>query len=776
MPQAKKKEIKESDTGVMSPRVKELGSEIVVVFSVFLAIYALLSLLTYDSSDPGWSHSGGDEGTIENLGGQFGANFSDMLLHGFGYVSYLVPIMILVLGVNFFRNRHSTAEPSYINRVLVGVGFLITVMGGCGLENLHFNHWAIGEPFVAGGILGDWLNGSLVSLFGYVGSTLLMVVLFLTGVTVFTGLSWFWLMDAIGERIFISIDKFKERREQKEDREIGEKARIVRQEVVTELKEKVKVAPTIKPRIPPAEAAKVEDSGRMEREKQTSMFDSMHSDNNSLPALSLLDVPEPQSFGYSDDELNALSVLLVKKLADFNVSVEVVSVHQGPVITRFEVDPAAGIKAATITGLSKDLARALSTVSVRVVENIPGKPYVGIEIPNESREIVRLVEGLSSRQFENMSSPLALVLGKDISGKTVIADLAKMPHVLIAGTTGSGKSVCINAIILSLLYKATAQEVRLIMVDPKMLELSVYEGIPHLMCPVVTDMNEAANALRWSIVEMERRYKLMSELGVRNLAGYNRKVKQAEESGDPIMDPMVREGQVAEPLQELPCLVVVIDELADLMMTVGKKVEELITRLAQKGRASGVHLVLATQRPSVDVITGLLKANIPTRIAFQVSSKVDSRTVIDQMGAEMLLGHGDMLYVPPGSSLPERVHGSFVSDAEVHGVVESLKSEGSPQYDESILSAPKEVNDALPSAFRDEAVNDDPENDPLYDQAVEFVTRTRKASISSVQRQLRVGYNRAARMIETMEMTGVITAAEENGRRQVLAPPPPEDM
>ncbi len=775
MPQAKKKNIEQIDAGLLSPRVKELGSEIIVVLSVFLSFYALLALLTYHSADPGWSHSGGDSSNIQNAGGRFGANFSDMLLHGFGYMSYLVPIMILLLGLNFFRNRHSTVEPSYVKRIMIGFGFLITVMGGCGLENLHFNHWAATKPFVAGGILGDWLNGSLVSMIGQIGSTLLMVALFLTGVTVFTGLSWFSLMDAIGAKIFSVIEQFKERREQKQDREIGEKARIVRQETVTELKEMVKVAPTIKPRMAP-EASKVEDSGRMQREKQTSMFDSMHSTNDSLPALSLLDSPEPQAFGYSDDELNALSVLLVKKLADFNVVVEVVSVHQGPVITRFEVDPAPGIKAATITNLSRDLARALSTVSVRVVENIPGKPYVGIEIPNESREIVRLIEGLASRQFENMNSPLALVLGKDISGKTVIVDLAKMPHVLIAGTTGSGKSVCINALILSLLYKATAQQVRMIMVDPKMLELSVYEGIPHLMCPVVTDMSEAANALRWSIVEMERRYKLMSELGVRNLAGYNRKIKQAIDAGEPVLDPLAKEGTAAEPLQELPCLVVIIDELADLMMSVGKKVEELITRLAQKGRASGIHLVLATQRPSVDVITGLLKANIPTRIAFQVSSKIDSRTVIDQMGAEMLLGHGDMLYVPPGSSLPERVHGSFVDDPEVHKVVESLKSSGTTEYDESILSAPKEVNDALPSAFRDDAVNDDPENDPLYDQAVEFVTRTRKASISSVQRQLRVGYNRAARMIETMEMGGVITAAEDNGRREVLAPPPPDDL
>lgn len=771
MPQAKRKQAKDQG-GLLSPRVKELGSEIVVFVSVFAALYALLSLLTYNVADPGWSHSGGSNNQVSNLGGRIGANFSDMLLHGFGYISFLVPIMILVLGVRFYRNRHNTSEPSYIRRVLLAIGFLITVMGGCGLENLHFNHFAATKPFVAGGFLGDWLNSSLVESFGQIGSTLLMVTMFITGVTIFSGLSWLGLMDSIGARFFALIETVQERREQKEDREIGAKARIVRQDAVTEFKDKVKIEPKIKPKLAPSLGKK--DSGRLEREKQRSMFAPMQSSSDALPALSLLDPPEPQEFGYSDEELKALSVLLVKKLADFNVSVEVVSVHQGPVITRFEIDPAPGIKAATITGLAKDLARALSTVSVRVVENIPGKSYLGIEIPNESREIVKLVEGLSSSEFEDLNSPLALVLGKDISGKTVITDLAKMPHVLIAGTTGSGKSVCINALILSLLYKATAQEVRMIMIDPKMLELSVYEGIPHLLAPVVTDMSEAANALRWCIVEMERRYKLMSELGVRNLAGYNRKVKLAEDSGKPILDPMMREGEVAEPLKELPCLVVVIDELADLMMSVGKKVEELITRLAQKGRASGVHLVLATQRPSVDVITGLLKANIPTRIAFQVSSKVDSRTVLDQMGAEVLLGHGDMLFLPPGRSLPDRVHGSFVSDKEVHQVVASLKGDTEPEYDESILSAPKEVNDALPSAFRDDAVNEDPENDPLYDQAVEFVTRTRRASISSVQRQLRVGYNRAARMIETMEMAGVVTAAEDNGRREVLAPPPPE--
>ncbi len=772
MPQAKRKQTKPEEP-LLSPRFKELSSEIVVFVSVAVALYALLSLLTYDPTDPAWSHSGGEEQAVANRGGSFGANFSDRLLHGFGYMSFLVPLMILALGIRFYRGRHSTTEPSFINRLLVGIGFIVTVMGGCGLENLHFNHWAAAQPFVAGGFLGDWLNSSVVDLFGYIGSTLIMVTLFLTGITIFTGLSWFRLMDNIGERFFQLVETIQERREQKEDREIGAKARVVRQEAVTEFKEKVRVAPKIKPKTAP-NLANIE-SPRRERERQTTMFDSMVSASDTLPALSLLDPAEPQNVGYSDDELQALSVLLVKKLADFNVPIEVISVHQGPVITRFEIDPAPGIKAATITGLAKDLARAMSTMSVRVVENIPGKSYIGIEIPNEAREIVRLVEGLSSSEFDDMNSPLALVLGKDISGDTVIADLAKMPHLLIAGTTGSGKSVCINALIISLLYKATAQQVRMIMVDPKMLELSVYEGIPHLLAPVVTDMSEAANALRWGIVEMERRYKLMSELGVRNLAGYNRKVKTAADSGSPVMDPMVKDGDIAEPLQELPCLVIIIDELADLMMSVGKKVEELITRLAQKGRASGIHLVLATQRPSVDVITGLLKANIPTRIAFQVSSKVDSRTVLDQMGAEMLLGHGDMLYLPPGTSAPERVHGSFVSDKEVHAIVQSLKGKEEPQYDESILSAPKEVNDALPTAFRDEAAADDPENDPLYDQAVEFVTRSRRASISSVQRQLRVGYNRAARMIETMEMTGVVTPAEDNGKREVLAPPPPED-
>ena len=767
-----RKKVEKTSEGLLPSRIKQLTFEIGLYFIGFAVLYILLALLTYDSADPGWTRSNIDGQEIRNRGGSIGANLSDILYHVLGYVAFLVPLMILIVGVRLYLHRFSPSPPSYLQRLLVAAGFVITVIGACGLENLHFSHFSANQKFAAGGFLGDWLNQSLVAMLGPAGITLLLVTLFLTGISIFTGVSWLSLMDAIGAGFFSLLERVKQFREQRQDHEIGIKARTTRQEAMSEFKEKERIMPTIKPKLAPELTRNV--SNRLDKEKQTTLFADMYSMNNALPALSLLDPPEPQKAGYSTDELNALSVLLVKKLADFNVPIEVISIHQGPVITRFEINPAPGIKAATITNLAKDLARALSTVSVRVVENIPDKPYMGIEIPNESREIVRLVEGLASKDFERMKSPLALVLGKNISGETVIADLEKMPHVLIAGTTGSGKSVCINALILSLIYKASAQQVRMIMIDPKMLELSVYEGIPHLLAPVVTDMSEAANALRWSIVEMERRYKLMSKLGVRNLAGYNRMVRTASEQGEPILDPLVKEGEIAEELKELPCLVIIIDELADLMMSVGKKVEELITRLAQKGRASGVHLILATQRPSVDVITGLLKANVPARVAFQVASKVDSRTVLDQMGAEMLLGNGDMLY-SSGKEQTMRVHGSFVSDKEVHEVVASLKSETSPEYDESILTAPKEVTENLSPTFRDDSASADPESDPLYDQAVEFVVRTRNSSISSVQRQLHVGYNRAARMVEAMEAAGVVSPAAHNGRREVLVPPLDEE-
>jgi S-DNA-T family DNA segregation ATPase FtsK/SpoIIIE len=515
----------------------------------------------------------------------------------------------------------------------------------------------------------------------------------------------------------------------------------------------------------------------VEKERQVPLFEPPAA--TEVPPLSLLEDPPPRTAQYSEGALDAMSRLVELKLRDFGVEVEVVSVHPGPVVTRFELQPAPGVKVSQISNLSKDLARALSAISVRVVEVIPGKSVVGLEIPNEVRELVTLGEILKSKPYDDMRSPLALALGKDIAGQSVVADLARMPHLLIAGTTGSGKSVAINAMVLSLLYKATPEHVRLIMVDPKMLELSVYEGIPHLLSPVVTDMKEAANALRWCVAEMERRYRLMASLGVRNIGGFNRKVQEAAARGKPIPDPTFTPPEVFEgeeppeapELTTLPYVVVIVDELADLMMIVGKKVEELIARLAQKARASGIHLVLATQRPSVDVITGLIKANIPSRIAFQVSSRVDSRTILDQMGAETLLGHGDMLYLPPGTSVPQRVHGAFVADQEVHRVVAHLRKAGSPVYLDEVLEGPS--TPVLASEIG--AGSTDAEQDPLYDEAVKIVTETRKASISGVQRRLKIGYNRAARMVEAMEEAGIVGPLESNGSREVLVPPPPQD-
>jgi S-DNA-T family DNA segregation ATPase FtsK/SpoIIIE len=527
----------------------------------------------------------------------------------------------------------------------------------------------------------------------------------------------------------------------------------------------------------------VERSERVEKERQVQLFETKAAE---LPALSLLDDPPPREPSYSAEALEAMSRLVELKLRDFGVEVEVVAVHPGPVVTRFELRPAPGVKVSQISNLAKDLARALSAISVRVVEVIPGKSVVGLEIPNEKRELVTLGEIIKSKAYDDVPTPLVLALGKDIGGHPVVADLARMPHLLIAGTTGSGKSVAINAMVLSLLYKSSTEHTRLIMIDPKMLELSVYEGIPHLLAPVVTDMKQAANALRWCVAEMERRYQLMAALAVRNLASFNRKVGDAIAAGRPIKDPIAAVQAAADAeltladvpnLEPFPNIVVFIDELADLMLVVGKKVEELIARLAQKARASGIHLILATQRPSVDVITGLIKANIPARIAFQVSAKVDSRTILDQSGAEALLSHGDMLYLPPGTSVPSRVHGAFVSDAEVHRVVNALRNAASPVYNEEILSGPRSP---IPGLSDDEAEGGDGidvegEQDPLYDEAVRIVLESRKASISGVQRRLKIGYNRAARLVETMEAAGLVGPLQSNGSREVLAPAPPED-
>jgi len=772
MAQARRSKTKKPKTKKPIARFGRLGRETAFFVCLAMALYLLLALMSYHPDDPAWSNSL-DSSRVSNVAGRFGAWISDLLLQGFGYVAYLFPVMVAWLGWRIYRQSALRESPSGARSLITVSGFVATIVGACGLEYLHFNHISEVMPFVAGGVCGSLISQWLMDSFGYAGATVIQLTIFLSGVTFFTGLSWFWLMDELGEQTFKLVDFLSDRFTATIDRLAGVKARKSRRESVKAIQKRLHLEEKPPPRIEPKVRA-IPDSGRKEMEQQTTLFEPTTTDSTTLPALSLLDEIQREEEGYSRQTLEAMSRLMEKKLADFNIDIQVVAVHPGPVITRFEIEPAPGVKASQIQGLSRDLARALSTVSVRVVDNIPGKTVIGMEVPNQNRETVRLVEGLSSRAYEEANTPLALVLGKDISGGPVVVDLCKMPHVLIAGTTGSGKSVCINALILSMVYKSTPQEVRMIMIDPKMLELSVYDGIPHLLAPVVTDMQDAANALRWSIVEMERRYKLMSALGVRNIAGYNRKVEDAKEKGNPIFDPLSVNDEERAPLSTLPYVVVIIDELADLMIVVGKKVEELITRLAQKGRASGLHLVLATQRPSVDVITGLIKANIPSRVAFQVSSRVDSRTVLDQIGAEQLLGHGDMLYLPPGTSLPVRVHGSFVSDQEVHRIVAALKQSGEPEYREDILEGPPASMEVLPGE-QGAAGPADAEEDPLYDKALSIVTESRRASVSSVQRQLRVGYNRAARMIEAMELAGVVGPLQSNGKREVLAPPPPEN-
>jgi len=769
MPQARKKPIRKQSSAAGLSRH---AGEAVLILCMAVALYFLLALATYSVTDPGWSSTGGGNG-VGNWGGQFGAWISDLLYQAFGRVAYLLPVMTLVVGWRAYRGELGMDPAQLPKRLISAAGFLLTVIGACGLENQHFSSAAAELPYVAGGALGAVASGALRSAFGFAGSTMFLLAMFLTGVTLFTKLSWFRLMDWIGEQVFALWDMLYDEFGDAVDRVMGLRAKRARQDSVKAIRQRLNPEGHRAPRIEPKMQTRA-DSGRLEREKQSSLFESEPSSSSVVPPLTLLDPPGQHEQGFSAEALEAMSQLVTKKLADFNIDVRVVEVHPGPVITRFEIDPAPGIKASQIQNLSRDLARALSTVSVRVVENIPGKTVMGLEVPNESREVVRLVEGLSATVYEQANTPLALMLGKDIGGAPVIADLCKMPHLLVAGTTGAGKSVCLNALILSIVFKSSPQDVRMIMVDPKMLELSVYDGIPHLLTPVVTEMEQAANALRWCIYEMDRRYRIMSALGVRNIAGYNRKVSDAEASGKPIMDPLATDPEAAEALSKLPYIVILIDELADMMMVVGKKVEELITRLAQKGRAAGIHLILATQRPSVDVITGLIKANIPSRIAFQVSSRVDSRTVLDQIGAEYLLGHGDMLYLPPGTSVPQRVHGSFVTDQEVHRVAEHLKNAGEPVYDEEILAGSPRVGEVVGGETRGGGGSESPEDDPLYDQALRLVTESRRASVSAVQRQLRVGYNRAARMIEAMEHAGVVGPLQSNGKREVLAPPPPE--
>ncbi|HYK13226.1 MAG TPA: DNA translocase FtsK 4TM domain-containing protein [Burkholderiales bacterium] len=745
----------------LPPQIAALLRESWWLAIVVLALYLALILFTFDKADPGWSHSSTVE-HIRNSGGRIGAWLSDILLFVFGLSAWWWVVLCAFVVRWSFRRIENVTAADRRSYAVAGIGFAILLIGSAGMEALRFYTIKATLPLAPGGMLGAGLSGLLSSAMGFTGATLVLLAMIAIGLSLFTGLSWIALLESFGGGLESAYHFARQKWANWQDRRAGAVAVIERTEIVQESKKKLEIHEPL--RIEPAKV-EIQKSPRVEREKQVPLFENLP--DSPLPPLKLLDESEKAVAVVSTETLEFTSRLIEKKLLDFGVEVKVIAAYPGPVITRYEIEPAVGVKGSQIINLIKDLARALSVISIRVVETIPGKSCMGLEIPNPERQIVRLSEIVSSQIYADMHSPLTLALGKDIAGNPIVADLARMPHLLVAGTTGSGKSVAINAMILSLLYKAPPAQCRLILVDPKMLELSVYEGIPHLLAPVVTDMRQAANALNWCVAEMERRYRRMSGLGVRNMAGFNQKIREAEKAGKPIPNPLTSTPENPDPLVEMALIVVVIDELADLMMVVGKKVEELIARLSQKARAAGIHLILATQRPSVDVITGLIKANIPTRIAFQVSARVDSRTILDQMGAEALLGQGDMLYLPPGTGFPQRVHGAYVADHEVHKVVDYLKKLAQPQYVEGVLEEPETDLDSGGAAL-DGAANG--ESDPLYDQAVEIVLKTRRASISLVQRHLRIGYNRAARLIEQMERAGMVSAMQSNGNREVLAP------
>lgn len=772
----KKKPSRLSDS--MVRRFREAGFLLVSTLSLLV----LVALFSFNREDPSWSYAGASL-KIHNQIGVVGAYLSDILLSLFGIMAYLVPAGLMVLGVRLliFKN----GERGWIEPTVRAIGVVFLIMSAAGLASMYLGLSTFSLPNGPGGLVGYFVEVVILEALNPTGATILLLAILMVSVLLSTGISMI--------RLFYALM----RAGQLGGVHVWEGAKSVGYRVKESMRPKWPLLPS--PEVmKKKEAEAVESSFEVKKEspqdfgsfsedvvepvmqtikvnKPKKLKLKIFSGGSSLPSLDLLDEPEVSPYAHLRTQgLESLAKDVEVKLRDFGVVVKVVEILPGPVVTRYELQLAPGIRASKVSSLATDLARSLRVKSVRVVEVIPGKSVIGIELPNSHRDMVRIKEVFASDEYVNQKSFLTLGLGKDISGTPVAVDLAKMPHLLVAGTTGSGKSVGLNSMLLSLLFKSSAEEVRLILIDPKMLELSIYEGIPHLLTPVVTDMNDAANALRWSVAEMERRYQLMAAMGVRNLASFNKKVKDAIKNGSPLLDPLAPPHMAdRDELEPLPYIVVVIDELADMMMVVGKKVEQLIARIAQKARAAGIHLILATQRPSVDVLTGLIKANIPTRISFQVSSRIDSRTILDQQGAETLLGHGDMLYLPPGQSIPMRVHGAFVADHEVHQVVEALRAQGEPKYEESVLSTTAEVAPGGGGIFGGD--DDGSEQDPLYDQALYIVTKTRKASISSVQRRLKIGYNRAARLIEDMERAGVVSEMSGNGLREVLAPPPYDD-
>lgn len=759
--------------GVLSRFANELA---LIIGFALLALW-LLALLSYSSADPAWSTSGTGE-PLRNSVGRLGAWVADVSYFCFGFsVWWCFAAGVrswLTLLADWMRSSEGREPPPPVgwparlsrHGVLRALGLLLLLCASCALEWSRLYSLEPRLPDHAGGALGYWVGPWSVKWLGFAGSGLASIAVMVVAMAMVFRFSWSHVAERIGERLYALVETRREKREIAEDLALGQQAAREREEVVVVQREEIEEQHPAPLMIEPVMLA-VPKSDRVAKERQKPLFTEMP--DSKLPQVDLLDGALARQETVSPETLEMTSRMIEKRLKDFGVEVRVIAASPGPVITRYEIEPATGVKGSQIVGLAKDLARSLSLVSIRVVETIPGKNYMALELPNAKRQSIKLSEILGSQVYNEAKSMLTMGLGKDIIGNPIVADLAKMPHVLVAGTTGSGKSVGINAMILSLLYKAEARDVRLLMIDPKMLEMSVYEGIPHLLAPVVTDMRQAAHGLNWCVAEMERRYKLMSKMGVRNLSGYNTKMDEAKARGEFISNPFSLTPEAPEPLDRLPHIVVVIDELADLMMVVGKKIEELIARLAQKARAAGIHLILATQRPSVDVITGLIKANIPTRIAFQVSSKIDSRTILDQMGAEALLGMGDMLYMPSGTGLPVRVHGAFVSDEEVHRVVSYLKSQGEPNYIEGVLEGGT-VDGEDDLAGGGGAGGASGEKDPMYDQAVEVVLKNRRASISLVQRHLKIGYNRAARLVEDMEKAGLVSAMSGSGQRDILVP------